>query len=165
MLETGRCILTGLEKTDYEDIKKLYTDESVRKYLGGTVDEETFDSKFTVMCKHDPDALYWVIKSKPQNRFIGLISLDTHHDGVSKEVSYQILPMWWGCGYATEALRRIIEYAFTELGLPRIVAETQSENKASCRLLERVGMSLEQSVYRFGAEQSIYSIRNDAVLS
>ncbi len=163
MIETRRCVLVSLEKTDYEDIKKLYADESVRKYLGGTIDEESFSSKFSAMCNKDPYTLYWVIKNKHQNQFMGLISLDTHHDGVNKEVSYQILPMWWGCCYATEVVERIITYAFNELCLPRVVAETQSANKASCRMLEKVGMSLEQRVQRFGAEQSIYSIKNEIV--
>lgn len=47
-----------------------------------------------------------------------------------------------------------------KLGLTKIVAETQSANKASCRLLKRIGMDLEETVERFGAEQSIFSIRN-----
>jgi len=38
------------------------------------------------------------------------------------------------------------------------VAETQSANKASCKLLEKLGMNLKQIVQRFGAEQSIYCI-------
>lgn len=160
MLETDRCILLDLEPTDYEDIKKLYIDERVRKYLGGTVDEEGFRLKFSGMYNTGPDSLYWVIKQKQENQFIGLISLDIHHDGISKEVSYQILPLWWGCGYATEVVSKIVDYAFKELGLSRVVAETQSANIASCRLLERIGMELEQKVQRFGAEQSIYSIRN-----
>lgn len=163
MIETRRCVLVSLDKTDYEDIKKLYTDESVRKYLGGTIGEESFNSKFLGMCIQEPHTLYWVIKNKHQNKFMGLISLDTHHDGISREVSYQLLPKWWGCGYATEVVERIIDYAFNDLSLPRVIAETQSANKASCRMLEKVGMRLEQKVQRFGAEQSIYSIKNEMV--
>ena len=65
-----------------------------------------------------------------------------------------------GYGYGEEVIKRIINYAFEELKLTRIVAETQSANKASCKLLKKIGMKLEQSVERFGAEQYIFSISN-----
>lgn len=52
----------------------------------------------------------------------------------------------------------IINYALNELNLSRVVAETQTANTSSCRLLERVGMEIEKISIRFGAEQAIYSI-------
>ncbi|MNN68748.1 hypothetical protein D3C81_1844810 [compost metagenome] len=51
-----------------------------------------------------------------------------------------------------------MDYAFKELKLSKLVAETQKANKASCRLLTKLGMSIEESIYRFGAEQYIFSI-------
>ncbi|MDP6749456.1 MAG: GNAT family N-acetyltransferase, partial [Candidatus Poribacteria bacterium] len=50
------------------------------------------------------------IRSKEDDPFIGTITLDTHHNGIDTEVSYQILPEWWGLGYATETLRTVMAY-------------------------------------------------------
>ncbi|MCP1355247.1 GNAT family N-acetyltransferase [Aneurinibacillus migulanus] len=160
MLETNRCLLTKLQQANYEDVKKLYVNEEVRKYLGGTLKEETIKKSFFKMVQPTIDSLYWVAREKHSNEFIGLISLDTHHDGTSTEVSYQLLPQWWGAGYATELVKEIIDYAFNQLNLPEVIAETQTANNASRRLLERLGMELVQTVQRFGEEQAIYIIKN-----
>jgi [ribosomal protein S5]-alanine N-acetyltransferase len=53
----------------------------------------------------------------------------------------------------------LIEYAFNELGIQKLVAETQTANIRSCKLLEKVGMIMEQRIIRFGAEQAVYSIQ------
>jgi ribosomal-protein-alanine N-acetyltransferase len=53
----------------------------------------------------------------------------------------------------------IIPYALNDLSLTKIVAETQTANTASCRLLEKVVMKKEQILFRFGAEQAIYSLQ------
>lgn len=160
MIETNRCRLIELQEADCEDVKRLYMDIQVREFLGGTVSEETYQINFSNMCKLRTDALYWVIREKENGLFIGLISLDLHHDGVSTEVSYQVLPEWWEKGYGTEVVQQVIAYAFKELILPKVIAETQTANISSCKLLERIGMSLEQKVQRFGAEQAIYVINN-----
>jgi len=160
MDETKRCKLFKIHESDYEDVKMLYTDERVRQFLGGTIEEPVYKIKFDDMCCVENEGLYWVIRQKDDNQFIGVVSLDLHHDGISTEISYQILPKWWGDGYGTEIVQKVISYAFENLGLTRVVAETQTANKSSCRLLKRVGMSLEETVERFGAEQSIFSIRN-----
>ncbi|WP_087919643.1 GNAT family N-acetyltransferase [Paenibacillus donghaensis] len=49
-------------------------------------------------------------------------------------------------------------YVFNDLNLTKVIAETQMANHSSCRLLEKVGMKLEQTVIRYGAEQAIYGI-------
>ena len=159
MLETLRCRLDALREEDYNAVKQLYTDEKVRQYLGGIVGEAAYKAKFSKMLEHDADSLYWVIQQRHNGEFIGLISLDLHHDNASREVSYQLLPCWWGYGYGTEAVGKIIEYAFTVLKLPKLVAETQKANTASCRMLEKLGMKLEDTVVRFGAEQNIYGMK------
>lgn len=63
-----------------------------------------------------------------------------------------------GYGYASEAISQILTYAFNELNLSKVIAETQTANLSSCRLLEKVGMKLEQTILRYGAEQAIYGI-------
>lgn len=161
MIETNRCRLLKLQDSDYNELKKLYTNLQVRKYLGGATDDEILlRNKFEEVLRNLSNAHvnYWVIRLTANNEFIGLVALDHYHDGKNIEVSYQLLPEWWGSGFATEVLKTIIDYSFDELGLLRLVAETQSANKLSCKLLERVGMNFESNLYRFNAKQSLYSI-------
>jgi [ribosomal protein S5]-alanine N-acetyltransferase len=138
-------------------VRKLFVNQDVRKFLGGIRNEESIQVVLDDMLNPSDTSFYWVVREKQSDNFIGLCSLDPHHEGSYLELSYQLLPNWWGKGYATEVVTLIIQYALNELNLTKVVAETQTANKSSCRLLERVGMELERNIIRFGAEQAIYS--------
>lgn len=159
MFETERCSLSVFRKSDYMDVSKIFTDQEVRRYLGGIREPDSLKAILDDMLDPKPGSYYWVVREKRTEQFIGLVSLDSYHAGINQEVSYQFLPDWWGRSYAKEAVAAIIDFALNSLKLPALVAETQSANKPSCRLLEKLGMELERKVYRYGAEQSIYSIR------
>ncbi|TYK50567.1 GNAT family N-acetyltransferase [Actinomadura decatromicini] len=64
--------------------------------------------------------------------------------GVQGELGWTIDPTYGGKGYATEAVRALIDISFTRLGLRRLHAECFYDNEASWRLMERVGMRREQ---------------------
>ena len=91
---------------------------------------------------------------------LGIVSLDQHHDGKDIEVSYALLPENQGRGCATEAVQFALSHAFSQMGLTRVVAETQSLNARSVALLQRIGMVSQRTLIRFGAEQSIYAALN-----
>lgn len=158
MFETKRCSIQTFQKSDSADVKKLYLNHEVRKYLGGIRKEEAVEAALDDMLHSSEDSYYWVVREKHTANFIGLVSLDPHHDGTYVEISYQFSPDWWGRGYATETVGRVIQFALTELNLSKVLAETQTANASSRKLLERLGMKLERTTTRFGAEQSIYSI-------
>ncbi|ADC51691.1 hypothetical protein BpOF4_18250 [Alkalihalophilus pseudofirmus OF4] len=159
MLESKRCIIRGFQRSDITEIRKLYKSEEVRKYLGGVPQGESIELSLKELEYPPKGSFYWIIREKQTDEFIGLASLDPHHDGVNIELSYQLLPRWWGRGYATEILQLIVTHVLNDLNLTKIIAETQTANTASCRLLEKVGMKKEQILIRFGAEQAIYSLK------
>lgn len=158
-METDRTILIKPERKDYDDLLDLHTHEEVCRYLGGPVIEKEFDSYFEkILSAISPDS-YWIIRRKEDDVFIGFLSIDLHHDRQHYELSYQFLPEFWGQGYAYEACQRVLQYAFDELELEAVISETQKKNVRSIELLERLGMTLESTLERFGEEQVIYCIR------
>ncbi len=92
---------------------------------------------------------------------VGLVWLAPHHDEPDLELSLVLLPEWQGRGHAFRAASQILHHAFHQRGLPRVVAETQSANRRCGALLLRLGMVLERSFQRFGAEQSLHAIRRE----
>ncbi len=64
-------------------------------------------------------------------------------------------------GLAFEVLTQVIEEGLNYLNIASIVAETQTANKASCRLLEKLGMKKVQMLERFGQEQAVYELRKN----
>ena len=59
------------------------------------------------------------------------------------EISYSLHPDYWGKGFATAAVRTLLEYAFNSLDLHRVEAGVAVENAKSIRVLEKVGMQRE----------------------
>lgn len=153
-------MIVPFQHSDAQDVKNLYRNPEVRKYLGGIRPDDSIKVQLDAMLYPSKDSYYWVVREKCTDDFIGLVSLDPHHEGMFNEISYQFIPSQWGQGYATEAVAVIIHFALNELNLSTVVAETQIANKPSCNLLKKLGMKLERTVFRFGAEQAIYSIRS-----
>lgn len=159
-MQSARCVLAPPAAEDLNNVKLLYGDEQVRAYLGGTREAAEVEKAFADMLEN-PDGC-WVIRQQNDGEFIGTISLDPHHDGEALEISYQLLPEFWGRGYGTETVREVIRHAFRNLGQERLLAETQAANTASRRLLERLGMKEERRVKRFGEKQVIYSLSRES---
>jgi RimJ/RimL family protein N-acetyltransferase len=61
------------------------------------------------------------------------------------EVGYRLLPRWWGQGLAREGTEELIRYAFEDLGLSRVFAETMAVNTRSRGVMEAVGMTFARS--------------------
>jgi RimJ/RimL family protein N-acetyltransferase len=59
------------------------------------------------------------------------------------DLGYWLGVPFWGQGYATEAARLVISYGFVRLQLHRIQARCFPRNRASARVLEKVGMRYE----------------------
>jgi len=62
------------------------------------------------------------------------------------EIGYRLARTAWGKGYATEAALAVRDYAFTTLGLKRLIAIIDPSNTASIRVAQKLGMSHEQDV-------------------
>lgn len=152
------------ERLTYTNIKQghepllflLMTDERVREYLGGTVNE-TAANKRVLGVVAQPPINHWVISDGMHND-IGLIGLGLHHDGMSTEVSYSLLPQYWGKGYAYEALNAVVEWVNRDLKINYLLAETQTANSASIKLLRKCKFLKMNEIERFGEMQAIYQL-------
>jgi ribosomal-protein-alanine N-acetyltransferase len=77
------------------------------------------------------------------------------------ELIYGFLPEHWGRGFAIEAARAVLERAF-ERGQPRVWAGTDVENKASERVMQRIGMRFAHRVTVGGLPQIYYVLERNA---
>lgn len=155
IIETQRCLCAPLAESDFTSVAKLYTNQEVRRFLGGV--RGLSREHFALLCSVSGSSI-WTVSLNETGDFIGMISLGRHHDGEDMEVSYQFLPGSWGKGLASETVGAIVQYAQDNLNLPRIVAETQVANDRSKLLLERLGMRPVRWLVRFGEEQVVYEL-------
>jgi RimJ/RimL family protein N-acetyltransferase len=87
----------------------------------------------------------------------GLIKRDSLPD---VDIGYALAPQFWGQGYAQEAAAALLVHAKTGLGLRRLLGITSPDNRSSCRLLEKLGMTFE-SIVKLTADDTgtkLYSI-------
>lgn len=95
---------------------------------------------------------------------MGAIGLEFNHQSRLAELGYWIGVPYWNKGYTTEAARALLEYGFNTLGLNRIQARHMTNNPASGRVMQKLGMTYEgthrQATRRFGEYQdlAVYAI-------
>ena len=147
-LETDRLILRGMRVSDTEDMFEYARRPSVTQYLTWnphTDPAETREYLTYVGQRYRTGDFYdWAVVDRESGHMIGtcgFTSFNCPHD--TAEIGYVLNPAYQGKGLATEAVRRVLDFGFDELGLHRIEAHFMEGNDASRRLMERVGMAFE----------------------
>lgn len=86
----------------------------------------------------------WAAELKSNNQFIGFIGLNIPAANLPMspcvEMSWRLLPAYWGKGYATEGAKAVIELAFNQLNIDELVAFTAVPNLPSEAVMKRLGM-------------------------
>jgi ribosomal-protein-alanine N-acetyltransferase len=109
-------------------------------------------------------AAAWIARTQPGRDFaielresgevVGAITITAQKEHGRASLGYWCAVAHWGRGYATEAVRAVIDYGFRDLGLNRVWAQCYGDNPASRRVLEKVGMTYEgclrQHSFRLG---------------
>ncbi len=94
---------------------------------------------------------------KPLAGAVELRDVDTEH--LQAELSFWVGRPWWGRGFATEAAKDVIHFAFENLGMNRVYAHHMVRNPASGRVLAKLGMQreglLRQRVLKNGAFEDV----------
>jgi RimJ/RimL family protein N-acetyltransferase len=83
---------------------------------------------------------FWGLRERDRKELIGFCGLRTVEPGDDVEILYGIAPPLWGRGYATEAARALLAWAFRETGRTKIFAGADAGNRASLRVMEKIGM-------------------------
>jgi len=167
ILETDRLILRHLLPDDLDRLFTLYTDPEIRRYFpeGTLTYEETKEELEWFLNGHPkhPELGLWATIHKESNQFIGRCGLLpwTIEGRYEVEVAYMIAKEYWRQGLGTEAAGAILQYGFEHLGLSRLICMIDPLNKASCRVAENIGMTLEKEMDGFEGDNKpflIYSI-------
>lgn len=156
---SDRYVLSPLTAGDDSLMLDLWQNTLVRQHLGGIVPLSQIKVRFEAMLSADEHSLFYTIKARDTETAMGLISISDYHDTGQKELSYQLLPAYWGQNIAFACLQSFLAFALPRLKLEGVYAETQSANTRSVALLRRLGMQEQQRLMRFGAEQSVYYYR------
>lgn len=152
IVETERLVLRELIESDAVNLLNCFSNTDVLRYYGQnplrSVEQvkqivRNFSKNF-----EEKSGVKWGIELKGKDGIIGTIGFqDWSVEHKRAEISYALFPEYWGNGYATEAVSEVISYGFKELGLKRIGAVVFVENKASNKLLIKLGF-VEEGILR-----------------
>jgi ribosomal-protein-alanine N-acetyltransferase len=139
IFETKRLQLRVATESDLEDLYVIYSNPDVIRYTGVAWSEKQEAAEFIEGANEglEEESLFgWCVELKESKRVIGTCALfDCELEKRVAEISYEILPDYWGQGLTGEFLPSLIEFGFKTLDLNRINAFVDVRNIASLKLL------------------------------
>lgn len=143
-LETLRLRLRSYTEADIPELLPLIDSREVAATTLRIAHPYTEqDARAFLELAKDPDKLWLAITLRCNGRQIGGIGLRLDRQHQHAELGYWIGVPYWGHGYATEAAREMLRYGFEELAVHRIFASHFKHNRASGKVLKKVGMQYE----------------------
>lgn len=145
-IETRRLVLRGIREDDYDAIHAYGSDPVVTRYtsFGPNTEEQTraFIRSQIEAAREEPRQHYNLLTvRRADGAVLGAvgIGLTGRQDGEA-EAGWVLRQDAWGCGYATEMARAIIDHGFKIMDLHRIIARCHVANQASARVMRKCGM-------------------------
>lgn len=163
-IETERLYLRQWQASDFAIFAAMNGDPEVMKYFPKLLSAKVSDiiaSKCQQLIE-DNGWGFWALSlkdcSNKNDAFIGFVGLNQTHADMSfapcVEIAWRLRKEFWGQGYATEAARASLDFAFSELALDEVVAFTAVINKRSQLLMKRIRMTDTQNNFYHPALES-----------
>lgn len=156
---TERLRLRRSTAEDAETISAYRSDPEVHTHQGWErTDDESVRSDIVEMSRRSPGEpggwVQFTVEERQSGRIVGDVGVAvTRSEPHVAKIGYTIAPAFQERGYATEAVRALVDYAFDTLGAEVVRAHASAENVASIRVAEKVGMHLAQRYeHREGGE-------------
>nr|WP_255534583.1 GNAT family N-acetyltransferase [Chryseolinea lacunae] len=93
----------------------------------------------------------WTTLLKPSMAYIGWCGLSYNVATDETDLGFRFSQRYWNQGFATEAAKACLDYGFNTLRLRKIIGRAMKENRASIRVLEKIGMTFEKEFEAHGA--------------
>jgi [ribosomal protein S5]-alanine N-acetyltransferase len=139
---TARLDFRCFEPADRSDLAALLGDAAAMQYVG---DGKPADAAAITRwldnairrCGTEPGGGLWALHDRASGAFVGYCGVDPGEDTDEPELTYALLPTWWGRGLATEAARAVLDLA--DRTLSELAATADPANIASLRILAHLG--------------------------
>jgi ribosomal-protein-alanine N-acetyltransferase len=163
VLQTERMVLRRMEVGDVDDLMGIFSDPVAMRYYPNTKSRREAEEWVRRVQESYRDNGFglWVAVLEDSGEFAGQCRLTVQEvEGKNEvEIGYLFLRRFWGHGLATEAARAARDHGFHMPGCERLVSLIDPGNLASRRVAEKVGLTLEKEVEKWGKRICVYAIR------
>jgi adenosine deaminase/aminodeoxyfutalosine deaminase len=161
-LVTERLILSPWRSSDWTEFRPIATDVEVMRYITGGVpwtDEkiQAFIDR-QVKLYLDRGFCRWKIVERASGDVIGFCGPGSWNDATDPEVGWWLARRCWGRGLATEAAAVALRDAFERVRLDRVISVAMPENRASRRIMEKLGLAFEREIEKDGQRLVQYAM-------
>jgi RimJ/RimL family protein N-acetyltransferase len=145
MIETERLVMRSWRDEDILPFQRISSDPEVMATLGPLLDLVATEALIERGRAHEAEHghCFWALERRSDARLIGWCGVIRGTAGPvadKAEIGWRLARDSWGAGYATEAARGAIDWAFAHLPDPDIWAITWRDNIRSRAVMERLGM-------------------------
>jgi len=146
ILETERLIVRNWQPEDIEPFAAMNADPRVMEFFPATMSRAETETMMAVLNERRKKLgfCFWAVELKESGEFIGFTGLSVPrfetHFTPCVEIGWRLAHALWGHGYATEAAKSTLRYAFETLSLKEIVSFTAVGNLRSRKVMEKIGM-------------------------
>lgn len=151
ILETTRLILRPFQKEDGAAVFECWeSDPDVARYMFWTSHNDIEKTKewiaFELGQIEKEDWYRFAIVLKETNELMGTALVYYEEEVQCWEVGYNLGKAYWGKGYTTEAMKKILEFAAEQLGILEFVGRYAKENPASGNVMKKLGFQYEKDI-------------------
>ena len=159
-LETERTTLRLLTEEDLPAMEALAHEQDTFKYLKKlrVMNAEEYTKFLYVKLEQirTGAGYHWAVRLKTSNEFIGAVNLNPIKGTTKLQIGAQLKREYWGQGFASELMEKLVEFAIHELHLSAVYGVFEKENNASRRLLEKLGFVFEEGFQEQEVEVEVH---------
>lgn len=171
VIETPRLRLRHLVPGDLDFLATMLGHPEVMRYYPAVLDREGAAAWLDrQLQRYARDGFgFWLLEERASGRAIGQVGLlrqDLEGDAEPEvEVGYLLVRAVWGRGFATEAARASRDWAFSTLGVARVISLIRPENRRSQRVAERNALRIIRQVQHAGLLHDVWGMERSAWLA
>lgn len=160
-IETERLRLRAFEERDLEPYAAMYAEERFARFLEGRpLSRAQAWENIALILGHWALRGYgiWAVERQGSGELVGRVGLLNLPGWPDVEICWALSPKHWGSGYATEASRAAIDWAFGAAGLRRLISLIHPDNEASRAVALRLGEQLREQITFQDKPTDVYEI-------
>lgn len=150
-LDTQRLLLRPFCADDLPFVFEGLSHPDVIRYYGvnySTIEETNAQLTWFNEIQQNETGMWWAICDKTTLGLCGAIGFnDLKKTDQSAEIGFWLLPEYWGLSLVSEAAPIIFDYAFKVLNIAKIVAQVETENINSKKLLKKLGFIYQETLW------------------